>query len=517
MHNTGERLKQATFQYSLTVAFVMAAIAICDSPSAVWSQELPPAGKPWFVLCISSIEQLHTNLDAALMAADRPELAEVLAAQLAQWRHLAGIDRSRPAGLVRFWPLSPQGMGEEVLFLPTTHPEELLKTMTFGVVEYTRRSEEHYVIARPEIPYHVLIRHQVGWFGDRPATLWACSNEAADWTRLLVQQHDIGALWDLRQIPAAQRQATAETWRTALLPALQRRDHEPDEQYLWRRSWMEPLFELVPLAIQQTRRLLLRAKWDSDAHRLQVDFDLEAEPHSEWLHSLRQWRPRRSSWQKLLDEEEARSAGIVLGLPAVAKTDLRQNFDGQVAWQVFGELLSQRVCVVAWSDQALAPAVSGLESVPSSLVFEQVPVPDVPPWLRKWIGGNTQAWRVQDGRTVWWAFGPPDLAHQRLTAALHAVHDPLAADHPPTLLSARIPCRMCVDAVPWLDSVWVAEQLAEAEDRVILTVSPSSNGLHVRLELPEGVLRVLGGILADELSQQAEWLLFTAPSEKAAP
>lgn len=517
MRNPWEKLKSATVQPCLTAVYVIAAIGICGFLSAVWGQELPPAGKPWFVLCISSLEQLQTDLDAALMAADRPELAEVLAAQLAQWRQLAGIDRSRPAGLVRFWPLTPQGMGEEVLFLPTTNPEELLKTMTFGAVGYTRRTEGHYVIARPEIPYHVVIRHQVGWFGDRPATLWACSNEAADWTRLLVQQHDFGVLWDLRQIPAAHRQTTAESWRAALLPGLQRRDHEPDEQYVWRRNWMEPLLELVPLAIQQTRRLILRAKWDADSHRVRVDFELEAEPHSEWLQSLRQWRPRRSSWQKLLDEEEARSAGIVLGLPTGVTSNPRQYFGGQVAWQVFGELLSQRVCVVAWSDQAIAPAASGLKAVPAPLVLEQVPVPDVPTWLRKWIGGNTQAWRVQDGRAVWWAFGPPDLAHQRLTAAFQAGHDPLTEEQPPTLLSARIPCRMCLDAVPWLDRVWVAEQLADTEDRLILTVSPSPSGLHVRLELPEGVLRVLGGILADELSQQAEWLLFTAPSEKAAP
>jgi hypothetical protein len=66
---------------------------------------------------------------------------------------------------------------------------------------------------------------------------------------------------------------------------------------------------------------------------------------------------------------------------------------------------------------------------------------------------------------------------------------------------------LCLDAIPWLDQLWLDEQLAGREDRITITLSPVPEGVHMRWELPTGILRVLGGILAHELSLHADWLL----------
>jgi hypothetical protein len=476
-------------------------------PGTVVSEEPPAAGRPWLVVCLASLDQLQNNLDAALFAADRPELADLLAAQVRQWRNLAGIDRKRPLGLVRFWPTTPEGMGEEILFLPATNREELLKTMTFGVVGYTRRTADHYVIARPEIPYHVLFRKDVAWLGDRTATLITCSQQAPEWLGMLVAQHDAGVMWDVRQIPAAHRRLAADAWRLAVQPALQQRDGEAAEHHAWRRRCLEPLVEAGPLAIEQTRRILLRVKFDVERSQVLLDWHLVAEPQSEWSRRLESWRPARSPWQHLLTVDEARSAGFVTGLPAVGNTPATAAFDGQLAWQVFGELLTERTAVLAWSDGPVAQPQTSLADLRRPRVYQQVPVPDVPIALRRWIGGNTQAWRWQEGRITWWAFGPPDLARKRLDAALELVQQPADLTRPPAHFTAKVPLRLCLDAIPWLDQLWLDEQLAGREDRITITLSPVPEGVHMRWELPTGILRVLGGILAHELSLHADWLL----------
>src|SRR5581483_7718416 len=99
-------------------------------------------------------------------------------------KNLEGLDRERPAGLVRFWPHQPGAQPEEVIFIPATDRDRLMKTVTFGLVDFAKQSPDHYLIARPQIPYHVLFRNDnVAWMGDRTQTLIACSGQLREWTR----------------------------------------------------------------------------------------------------------------------------------------------------------------------------------------------------------------------------------------------------------------------------------------------------------------------------------------------
>jgi hypothetical protein len=138
----------------------------------------------------------------------------------------------------------------------------------------------------------------------------------------------------------------------------------------------------------------------------------------------------------------------------------------------------------------------------------------VPNWVRTWIGGTTEAWYVREKAAVWLSFGAPELARARLETAL-APPEPApkpAALRPPVCLSARIPLRECLDAVPWFDHMWMQQQLAGHEDRIDVTVTPAEDGLQIRATLPAGAIRILGGIVADDLAQEAEWL-FRGPTE----
>lgn len=476
--------------------------------------EDPPAGRPWFVICLSSFDQLHNNLDATLAAADRPELAEILNQRLKGWRDLQGVDRTRPVGLARFWPTSPSASSEEVLFVPAGERGEFLRTVTFDVVPFARKSADHYTIARPDSPYHVLFRKEMGWLGDRPATLQTCSGLLSEWTAELVQKHDLGVMWDLRQIPEPARKQAAEIWQQQLQPILQRRDDESAEMFRRRQAWMDPLVSAGALAIEQTRRVVLRLRFDAERSAAIVDIQILAEPRSEWASFIERWRPVRSPWLDLAQVRDARSGGLITGLPVLRGTDdnQRPSASSQVVWQVFGDLLPLRTAVLAISDGAVEESTHNLGSAADATHYERVRVPDVPVWVRSWIGGNTEAWLVREKNSVWLAFGPPDLARQRLETALAPVESTATTQRTPVCLSARIPLRDCLAAMPWFDRLWADEQLRTVEDRIDITASPMAEGLQIRATLPVGVLRLMGAVLADDLGLEAESLIF-APIE----
>jgi hypothetical protein len=493
----------------LWMLWVAAAVLALGSPLSYSADEPPPAGRPWLVLSAASFDQLQSHLDAMLTAADRPELAEILARRLKGWRDLKGIDRTRPVGLVRFWPTSPEATSEEVLFIPAGERGEFLRTVTFDTVPFARKTADHYTIDRPGAPYHVLFRKDVGWMGDRPATLQTCSGMLGEWTAELVQKHDLGVLWDLRQVPEPQRQLAAEDWGRHLMPLLQRRDDESAEVFRLRRAWMDPLVLSGAHAIEQTRRMVLRLKFDAERSTLTVDLQVFAEPKSAWAEQLARWRPVRSPWQDLAQAKDARSGGLITGVPGFGAADAGEAATGQIAWQMFGDSLAERTLVLALSDSPVQeqPRTLGTEG---SLSFERVAIPDVPVWVRSWIGGYHEAWLVREKKTVWLAFGPPELARRRLDAALapgdgHATRTPVC-------LSARIPLRDCLAAMPWFDRYWADEQVRGVEDRVEITVAPFAEGLQVRAVLPIGVLRLMGGVLADDLAQEAASLIF-APGD----
>jgi len=304
-------------------------------------------------------------------------------------------------------------------------------------------------------------------------------------------------------------------WRRQLEPLLQQRDGESAELYRLRQAWSAPLVSAGALAIEQTRRIVLNLSFDAERQSAVVDVRLIAEPRSEWSALIERWRPTRSPWLDLAQDEDARSGGLITGLPGLnlSKDASTSPGSGQLAWQVFGDLLPLRTAVLAVSDGAVTESPRDLANAPQSArQYERVRVPDVPVWVRSWIGGNTEAWCVRDKSAVWLAFGPPELARQRLDAALAPSEQAPSAPRTPVCFSARIALRDCLSAMPWLDRIWANEQLRDVEDRIEITVSPVHDGLQLHAVLPAGALRLIGGVLADDLHQEAQFLFF-APSE----
>ncbi|GIX03783.1 MAG: hypothetical protein KatS3mg113_0789 [Planctomycetaceae bacterium] len=486
-----------------------------EEPAEAPDIERPPAGRPWMVVCLSSFNNLHDRLDATLLAADRLELAEVLAARLQQLRNLKGIDKTRPLGYVQFWPPATSLWPEEVLFLPDSESEELVRTISLGIVDYECIDDQHYTLQRPGSTYHVIFRKGYAWLGDRPDTLVKCAQMSNEWIPLLVGQDDIGILYDFKQIPLAERLAAASGWRASWDPWLQQRDDEKITEYEFRKRWTEPVIQLISWAIGQSEQLIVRVRFDEDLSACVLDFRLHPETGSVWSEWLKNWRPQASTWQNLLDDKTALSAGVITAWPLKPQTEeavrspLEQKIgtpSGQVAWQVFGEHLGVRCCVLALGNN---PANSlrndsqnseDDESSSSGLPpLSLIPVPDVQPWLRRWISGNPEAWRVESLSSTWWGFGSPDLARGHLNRAWQAAHRPVEKTRVPRLVSARVPLRLLLTALPDLDPLWVEFQLQRRDDRVEFSVWPQQGDLRARVTIPSGGLRIIGGILAHRL------------------
>ncbi len=477
--------------------------------------------RPWMTFCVARLDHLLDHFDVLLQAADRPELSEVLSNRYRTWQDFGGIDRTRPLGLLWAWRSdNPDTVAaeshEELLFVPIKTVGPLLKTITFDIVPYREVTPGHFEIDRPGTPYHAIVRDEVLWLGDDPATLRRFSTKLKTIVNDLVREFDLAIAWDLRQVPADRRQKWVEDWRLNFEPLLQRQDDEPAEAHVWRARSGRALLGFVTEALSKLDRVVVGVKINTLRRRAEVQVRLEGDVHAAGAATWLQWPARKTSMIRL-DTPDAFAFGSVQIPWAKDITAERPDRDGaaEMAWQVFGDPYGDRTTVVALrvpglpEECALWPAATGETFRAGDVVFRRIQDLPIPQALRRFTGWDPECWCGIRQDVVWWGFGPPEPASAALKKAMLAVEEPAAAPFKPTAVQVRMSAR---DLIPYLQIFshgWADGELQKGEDQVKLRVEPHPKGLTLHLQLDAGLLRLIGASMADDLATELEHMMAT--------
>lgn len=499
-------------------------LMLLGAAATVQGQEPPRreeegAQRPWMTFCVARLDHLLDHLDVLLQAADRPELSEVLSTRYQRWQDFGGIDRTRPLGLLWAWQSDdPETEAEEthqeLLFIPVTNVQPLLKTVTFDIVPFREVTPGHFEIERPGVPYHAILRDTVLWMGDDPAMLRRFATKQKSIVGDLVREFDLAIAWDLRQVPTDKRGVWADQFRLAIEPFLQRRDDEPVEAHAWRARAGRAGLGVVTEALTRLDRVVIGVKINTLRRRAEVHVRLEGDLAAAGPTSWLSWPARRTSWARL-DIPDAFAFGSVQ-IPwsrDTAATQPDRSTPAEIAWQVFGDPYNDRHTVVALKVPGLAeectkwPAATGDTFRVGETVFRRVADLPIPHALRRFTGWDPECWCGVKQDDVWWGFGAPDAAAKALQKAMAAVEEPAPVTLRPIGMQVRMSAR---DLIPYLQMFshgWADSELQKGGDNVKLRVEPHARGINLHLQLDAGVLRLIGASLAEELAVELEHML----------
>ncbi len=509
----------SSLRFGLMCNCVLLCVAMDASAQEKPRVEEEGAQRPWMTFCIARLDHLLDHVDVLLQAADRPELSEVLSTRYRRWQDFGGIDRTRPLGLLWAWqsdnPVTEAlESHEELLFVPVSNVQPLLKTVTFDIVPYREVTPGHFEIDRPGTPYHAIVHEDVLWLGDDPVMLRRFATKRRSIINDLVREFDMAIAWDLRQVPTDKRREWADAWRLNFEPLFQRRDDEPAETHAWRTRSGRALVGFLTEALTKLDRVVVGVKINTLRRRAELHVRLEgaiaADGQASWL----SWPARRTPWARL-DIPDAYAFGSVQIPWATNITALQPdaNAPAEIAWQVFGDPYSDRHSVVGLRVPGLAeectawPAVTGDTFRVDEVVFRRVADLPIPQALRRFTGWDPECWCGVKQDVVWWGFGPPDVAAKALQKALATVEEAAPVTLRPVGIQARMSAR---DLIPYLQIFshgWADGELQKGGDNVRLRVEPHNKGMNISLQLDAGLLRLIGASLAEDLATELEHLM----------
>jgi hypothetical protein len=463
------------------------------------------AERPFLTLMTNRLDRLLDSVDVLLDVADRPELSDVLAERYRAARDFAGIDRTRPLGLMRTWRLDDPATPEteqpaDVLFVPVSDRAAFLKTITFDAVSFRSLTPDLVAIDRPGEPYHVLFKDNVAWMGDEVAQLAAFASRRERLLGRVPATAHLALLMDFEQISLPGRDAALRTWTQAWEPLFQRRDGESTAAYEWRTQNTAWLLRDLPELARAAQQLLITETLHAEDRRSEWTFDLRLSNRTAAARQLLSWKPQPSPWSRL-DDPQAVSFGAFRGLRLDAT---EQTWD--FAWQLFGHPFEQRTAIVVLSGPgAVETAQQARPSGPAEIllgdgVLKRVTLPGVPVWMRRFVGWDPEIWLGAATGRVWLGFGPIDAARKRLEHAHAVLTGEAETPDRPVAVRLRISARDLVPFVPGFDPGWADQQLVRGGDQIRGSAEATATGLVVRVEFEIGVLRVLGAAIAHDLA-----------------
>lgn len=477
------------------------------------------AQRPWMTFCVARLDHLLDHVDVLLQTADRPELSEVLATRYRSWQDFAGVDRTRPLGLLWAWrsddpTTEAEESHEELLFVPIKTVQPLLKTVTFDIVPFREVTPGHFEIDRPGTPYHAIVRDDVLWLGDDPVTMRRFATKLKPIVNDLIREFDMAIAWDLRQVPTERRQQWGEEWQQSIEPLLQRRDDEPAEAHAWRARLGRAFIGFVTESLSKLDRIVVGVKINTLRRRAELQVRLEGDVNPAETTSWLAW-PSRKTPMARLDIPDAFAFGSVQ-IPwahGIAAERPEKGASAELAWQVFGDPYSDRATVVALrmpglpEECAAWPSATGDTFRAGDVVFRRIQDLPIPQAVRRFTGWDPECWCGIRQDVVWWGFGPPEPVSEALKKALAAVEEPAPVQFKPTAVQVRMSAR---DLIPYLQIFshgWADAELQKGSDQVKLRIEPHARGMTAHLQLDAGLLRLLGASMAEDLAMELEHLM----------
>ena len=496
-----------------------------EKPSGAVHGQKGIAERPWAAVWMSSLARVLAACDVVYESVDRPELADSLEDRL-QFSEFRGIDRTRPLGMM--WTWDDVQEPPAVIFLPVQQIDDLLKTATFGVVDFHKVKENQYEIERPGAPYHVVVRSGYALFGEDVSAMDALREAPERLTRELRDKYDIVFMLDQRQVPPESKKLWIGEVRRQFEPWLQQQDDEPMESATARRVLGKALLDGIERVVQDVQTITLAGRIDRKTHQLQLDLTVQAEPGSTMAAELNRLVVQRSEFSALVHKDA--SAGLAINWPVMLLGKDLSEFSGKA---LPGGRLDLGIQLIGgdWNDMTVIAGIRGAEAVALNAAIphlltrmeksaeitslkrnagqyrgvdlHQISLAHVPDILQAIAPSAIEIFVGQGKQTVWLAAGPPDTLEERLNAAIDVVQDTPAAERSNAVMQARLSIGKWPTVLPLVNPQDTVEGLGDSKDGFSLTVQPSRNGLIIQVVAEQGLLRVIGRHWARQVDQAA--------------
>lgn len=274
--------------------------------------------KPVIIINVASVERILQNIDLIFELAERPEIAEIASASLANVNDLEGLDQNKNLGVEMYLKTGLLPQPVFISYFPITKIRSFIETLEAMIpgeeeervnsdpnrddliILDTRRGTSfirikdayaHLLFGRGESEenFDLITSHK---FGD-PAQQFQRLTDEYDWAIKL----------DLDSIPELLRTTFLGFFRTAIETQLQQRDGEPDTTYQLRRMSGKQNLEGIEYFLSEGQEMLLGFDVDTEEKRGFIDLLIKARPNSDLAREIKNI-PGKASYFSVITSRE---------------------------------------------------------------------------------------------------------------------------------------------------------------------------------------------------------------------
>ncbi|QDV53125.1 hypothetical protein [Gimesia fumaroli] len=301
-----------------------------DKPKQAVESLLP---KPIVIINFASIERILQDIDLVFELAERPEIAEIASASLANVNDLEGLDHNKNLGVevflktgllpqpvfVSYLPVSKIRSFIETLEALIPGDEEKIKKDTKRDDIYTIEGRRGESIIRLQDSYaHMLFR---GGETDETLDLIISRDfgDPAQSFQTLTNDYDLSVKLDFSAIPELMRTTFLGFFRTAIETQLQQRDNETDAAYELRRMSGKQNLEGIEYMLNEAQELVLGARVDQEQKQGNIDILIKARPNSDLARDIKNV-PGKASYFSVITSRANLPAAVSMSMN-VARRD----------------------------------------------------------------------------------------------------------------------------------------------------------------------------------------------------
>lgn len=282
----------------LTLCLLVTGTFVCLQRSSAaemdWNQ-------PIAVASIASIDRVMDDIEYLFSTVEKPEYPAMIKGFLAQYRDLAGLDRSKPLGVFVFLKegISPQPTS--VGFVPIENLEELTKTLgdvgiTLAPVE---GKKDRYTVALPTFTLHLKMAHGYAFIHLKSEELDRDFYHPDKYTIALAKKYDIAGSALLKNVPEPMRIMAVDLLRAKMDEELPRKSGENDIEYLSRKETILFLLKQFELFSKDGESLTIGYSISKETKKILFDIKVKATADSELAKELKTLSEIRSQYSYL--------------------------------------------------------------------------------------------------------------------------------------------------------------------------------------------------------------------------
>ena len=260
--------------------------------------------KPVIVVNVASVERVLQDIDFIFELAERPEIAEIASASLANVNDLDGFDLNRNLGFelylktgllpqpvfIPYFPVKKVSsfLDTFATFFPRRDPEERFpQEEGFYAIEVGNRV--FFLLMRDDYA-HVFQRSRLSQLPDEeelePIKIHQFKDPAQQYQNLTTQ-YELAAQLDLGTIPELMRTTFLGFFRTAIETQLQQRDGESQAAYELRKMSGKQNLENIEYFLNEAQQMTLGAHIDREQKQGFLDLQIKARANSDLARNMK--------------------------------------------------------------------------------------------------------------------------------------------------------------------------------------------------------------------------------------